>query len=96
MKILAFENDNEGVDWNNSREILEEEARHVYQFYLKGFVREIYFTENKNAVLILECENKDEASRLLNTLPLIQKGFTHFSLVELRPYTGFDRIINTK
>jgi len=94
MKILAIERDIDGADWNSAKEILEDEARHVYQFYLKGIIREIYFTENKNAILILECSNKEVARDLLNTMPLVQKGFTRFELMELRPYTGFTRLMN--
>ncbi len=94
IKILAIEKDIEGADWNSAKEILEDEARHVYLFYLKGYIREIYFTENKNAILILECRNKEVASDLLNAMPLVQKGFTRFELMELRPYTGFTRLMN--
>ena len=33
----------------------------MYNLFLRGHLREIYFTESHNAVLILECENKDIA-----------------------------------
>jgi len=96
MKILAIEKNIEGANWNNSTNILEEEAHCVYQYYLKGFIREIYFTEEKNAVLILECESKEHALKLLNTMPLVEKGFTRFELSELNPYTGYERIFLSK
>jgi len=93
MKILALEKDIEGVDWTTAKTLLEDEAREVYQYYLKGFIREIYFTENKNAVIILECESKNQALGLLKTLPLVQKKFTRFEILELRPYTGWARLM---
>lgn len=96
MKIIAIEKDLEGVDWKNAKEILEEEAREVYQLYLKGVIREIYFTENKNAVLILECENKGQAIQLLDAMPLVQKKYTRFEIMELRPYSGWSRLMQVK
>ena len=93
MKILAIEKEIAGVDWKNAVNILNQEAKQVYQLYLADQLREIYFTENKNAVLILEAENKDQAQQLLNTLPLVQNKMIEFDVMELRPYTGFERIV---
>lgn len=93
MKIIAISQDIEGVDWNNAKEILKDEARQVYQFYLDGLVREIYFTDDENAVLILECETKEEAIKLLSRLPLVANNYIRFEVKELRPYTGLSRIM---
>jgi hypothetical protein len=56
-------------------------------------LREIYFNENKCAVLIIECESLEKAKEQLHTLPLLVGGFIQFDLMELKPYLGFDRII---
>jgi hypothetical protein len=56
-------------------------------------LREIYFTENKNAVLILECKDKITAKQLLGKLPLVKKKMIDFEITELRPYTGFSRLM---
>ena len=93
MKILALEKEAEGVNWQNAQDILKEEARQVYHLYLSDTLREIYFTENKTAVLILETENKIVAEKLLKKLPLVKMGFISFEVMELRPYSGYDRLI---
>ena len=93
MKILALEKETEGVNWQNAQDILKEEARQVYHLYLSDTLREIYFTENKTAVLILETENKIVAEKLLKKLPLVKMGFISFEVMELRPYSGYDRLI---
>ena len=94
MKILAIEKEIKLVDWENENLILIEEAKSVYKLMLSGNLREIYFTEQKNAVLILECEDKIAAQQLLYKLPLVKKGIIDFELMELRPYTGFSRLMN--
>jgi hypothetical protein len=94
MKILAIENEMEGVEWNHLALLLKEEAQHVYGLYLRGTLREIYFTENKNAVLVLETEDKATALQILETLPLVKAGKIKFEVMELRPYTGYERLMN--
>lgn len=93
MKILAIEKEIKGAKWENVRDLLENEARHVFELYLSDTLREIYFTENKNAVLVLETEDKITAIKLLNSLPLVESGKIEFELMELRPYNGYERIM---
>ena len=93
MKILALEREIEGTVWDNTETLLKQEAQHIFQLYLSDSLREIYFTENKNAVLILETEDKKVAEKLLNSLPLVKSGKIKFEIMELKPYSGFERII---
>lgn len=93
MKILAIEKEIKGAKWENVRDLLENEARHVFELYLSDTLREIYFTENKNAVLVLETEDKMTAIKLLNSLPLVESGKIEFEVMELRPYNGYERIM---
>ena len=93
MKFLAIEKDIPNIDWENAKEILTDEARKVYELYLSGSLREIYFNESHNAVLMFECENKNQALQLLELLPLVKKRMIEFEVMELLPYTGFKRII---
>jgi len=94
MKFLAMETEVSGADWSGAGELLKEEARHVYSLHLSGAVREIYFNEAHDAVIILECGDKAEAERLLDEFPLVKKGLIRFSLTELRPYDGYSRLMD--
>jgi hypothetical protein len=47
MKILAIEKDVENADWSNTDDLLKQEALHVFELYLAGTLREIYFTETQ-------------------------------------------------
>jgi hypothetical protein len=96
MKILAIEKELKTVDWGNESQTLIEEAKSAYKMMLSGNLREIYFTENKNAVLVLECEDKIVAKQLLDKLPLVKKGLIDFELMELQPYTGFSRLMDVE
>lgn len=94
MKILAIERELKPVDWKNETNVLIEEAKSVYKLMLSDYLREIYFTENKDVVLILECESKEIAEQILQELPLVQKQLIGFELMELNPYTGLSRLMD--
>lgn len=93
MKFLAIECELPNVNWKNAADILAEEAHHVHALYKKDIIREIYFTDDKNAVLILECESKEKALQILNEFPLVKEKYISFDIVTLMPYTGYDRIV---
>jgi tRNA A-37 threonylcarbamoyl transferase component Bud32 len=92
MKFLALEKEVEGVNWDLQKHILEKEAKHVYNLYEQGIIREIYFSESKNAVIILECVNITEAKNVLQSLPLVGNKLIEFDVMELLPYTGYSRL----
>lgn len=94
MKILAIEKDIPSANWEDAEKVLKEEARHVYDLYLEDSLREIYFTESHHAILILECKSKEKALELLADFPLVKNGLIRFEVNELRPYTGFSRLVN--
>jgi len=94
MKILALETEVNGVTWDSLGDLLKKEAQHVFELYLSDTLREIYFTENRNAVLILESKDKSTAKKILDSLPLVKSGKIKFELMELRPYNGYERLIN--
>ena len=95
MKILAIEREVAGVDWTAvDKGILRQEALDVYKMYLTEQLREHYFTESKRAVLVLECSSIGDARDILNKLPLVVNNLISFDVMELHPYTGYDRIID--
>jgi hypothetical protein len=93
MKLLAIEKEITEVNWNEENEVLINESYRVYNLFQEGIIREIYFNENENAIIILECESKEDARQVLATLPLVEAGLISFNVMELNPYTGFDRIL---
>ncbi len=95
MKILALEKQLTSVNWENESLILIEEARSIYKLILSGIIREIYFNDHFHAVLILECQNKQDARILLSSLPLVAKKIIEFDIIELHPYTGLSRLMKS-
>jgi hypothetical protein len=94
MKILALEKELPGVvEEQFTTSLKRAEAFRVWELYLAGIFRELYFRQDwPGAVLMLECADVEEAQEILNTLPLVKAGLVTFEIVSLAPYPGFSRL----
>ena len=90
MKILAMEVEAEGVKAEQFTPHLKAEARHVWELYQRGVLRESYFPADRSeAVLILECADAKESRQTPDSLSLVQAGLSRFEVIPLVPYPGF-------
>ncbi len=95
VKILAIEKELPGTQAADYQPYLRAEAESVWCLHKNGIVRESYFhAQEHTAVLILECEGREEAERILATLPLVQAGLIEFQVTALAPYTGLERLFS--
>ena len=93
MKILAIEKETAGTTDEQFGPLLRPEAERAWELYRSGVIRELYFrADREEAVLILECRDIEEASRALDSLPLVHNGLISFDLIPLAPYPGFERL----
>ena len=92
MKFLALERELPDTTAKAFQPLLKEEARGVWKLQQSGALREIYFTEQHTAVLMLECSDIDAARALLARLPLVQAGLITFDVIPLVPYDGYARL----
>ena len=69
MKILAIEKEMPGILGSDYKPWLEPEARKAWELHQEGLIRELYFTDDHCAVLILEARDKAHAREIVNQLP---------------------------
>lgn len=98
MKILALEKEIPGVtDDQFTPALLKTEAARAWELQQAGIIRELYLRQDRyEAVLILECQDVEEAKSILATLPLVQSGLITFEVIPLIPYDGFARLFSTE
>ena len=73
--------------------LLNAEARHAWEMYKSGKYRELYFrTDHPGAVMVLECENVEEAKKLTDDLPLVKAGYIEFEFIPVGPFTPFEEL----
>lgn len=93
MKILALEKEIPNTSPEQFAPHLKAEAFYIWELYKSGQLREIYFRQDHSeAVLVLECANKETAHQILDSLPLVQLGLIEFEVIPLIPYPGFERL----
>ena len=96
MKILALEQEYPNLTTEDFQPHLKGEARHVWMLQQKGFIREIYFrADQPSAVLVLECDDVEEAEKILSMLPLVKEKLIRFELIPLTAYPGFERLFES-
>ncbi len=93
MKIIAIEKELPESTPKKFREYADLEAKTAWKLYQEGILRELYFRADKTcSVLVLECDNLEQAEKYLQTLPFVKEGLIIFDLIPLKPYPGFSRL----
>jgi muconolactone delta-isomerase len=65
---------------------VEDELRRVAELQRSGVIEEIWLKADRSgAVVVLDCDDADDARRQLSTLPLVENGVTSFDVTELVP-----------
>lgn len=97
MKILALELEISGASSEDFQKLADAEARRVWELIQEEKIREISFRrERDSAVILLECQDPEEAEGILATLPMVKNGLIEFELVPLKPYPGLARLFDSE
>jgi hypothetical protein len=93
VRILALEVERPGATAEEFAPLLEREARAAWGLVQEDVIREIYFRADRDcAVLMLECDDLEQAESKLSELPVVAAGLIQFELIPLKPYPGFARL----
>jgi muconolactone delta-isomerase len=94
MQLLAIERELPTGIYARPGDLIRAEAAAVWALQKSGIVRQLWFTaSDRRTVLLLECDSAIEGRRHLATLPFVERGLIEFSVLELRSYDGFERLI---
>lgn len=94
MKIIAYsKNVTEQMDMASIMPYLKDESKHAWELYKNGFFRELYFrTDRPGAVVVIESENIEKASKIVAELPLVKAGFIEFEFIPVGPFVPFENL----
>ena len=95
MKIIAIDRILPTATEEKIRGVVIKEALHAWMLYTKDIVREMYFRKDRpGVVLIMECDNAQEAKRILNTFPMVMAGVIDFDVIPLGHFVPFGTLID--
>lgn len=93
MHILAVERDLPLPVHRNLHDLLRDDAAVIWDLQKRSVIRAIWLTRaDRRAVVMLECPDAARAREHLATLPLVRAELVDFTLLELCPYDGFERL----
>jgi len=92
MRYLALERELPALPRADLADLLRQEAAAVWQLQKSGIVRDVWFTAERHAVVMLECPSLAAARGHLAALPLVRAGRIEFTVLELQAYDGYERL----
>ncbi|SHM88439.1 hypothetical protein SAMN05216593_104111 [Pseudomonas asturiensis] len=93
MKLLCLDIPQPGATLEKYEPHMLDEARHAWQLYKNGVVRDFYFRQDRPGVaLIAECESVEAARAALREFPLAQAGLIDWEIIPLGPFANWEML----
>ncbi|QCP51750.1 superoxide dismutase [Trinickia violacea] len=93
MKLLCLDIPLPGASPESYHPHLQDEARHGWQLYKRGIVRDIYFRRDRPGVAIIaECDSVEAARQALRKFPLAKVGLIDWEIIPLGPCLSWEML----
>lgn len=91
MKLLCLDIPQPGASLEAYQPHLLDEVRNTWTHYKNGFVRDIYFRQDRPGVAIIaECDSVEATRRVLREFPLAQAGLIDWEVIPLGPFVNWE------
>lgn len=93
MKLLCLDLPQPGASLEQYQPHMQDEARHCWQHYKHGFVRDIYFRQDRPGVAIIaEADSVEAAREALREFPLAKAGLIDWEVIPLGPFLNWESL----
>lgn len=93
MKFFCLDVPRSGATMEQYQPHMISEVRHAWQLYKDGFIREIYFRQDRPGVVIVaEGDSVEEVKAALNEFPLAKAGLIDFDMIPVGPFTHWEAL----
>jgi len=93
MRLLCLDIPLPGTTLEAYQPHLQEETRHAWKLYKSGFVRDIYFRQDRpGAAIMAESDSVDAARRILTELPFSKVGLIDWQVIPLGAFAGWESL----
>lgn len=91
MKMLCLDVPQPGATMEQYMPHMQNEAGHAWECYKGGFIRDIYFRQDRPGVAIVaEAESVDAAKARLMEFPLAKAGLIGWEVIPLGPFANWE------
>lgn len=92
MRILCLDIPAHGASLEKYAPHLNAEALHARGLYKSGFIRDIYFRQDRRRRYFLECDSVDEAMNVMAEFPLAKAGLLSFECIPLGSFINWENL----
>jgi len=93
MKFLCLDVPQPGATMEKYLPHMKDEARHAWQMYKGGMIRNIYFRQDRPGVAIIaESDSVETAKAALAEFPLAKAGLIGWDVIPLGPFTNWESL----
>ena len=93
MKLLCLDVPQPGASLEKYQPHMQDEARHAWQMYKGGIIRDIYFRQDRPGVAIIaEAASVDVAKTALAEFPLAKAGLIGWEVIPLGAFTNWESL----
>ena len=93
MKFLCLDIPQPGATMEKYQPHMLDEARHGWQLYKSGVVRDMYFRQDRPGVAIVaEADSVEAAKKALREFPLAKAGLLDWDVIPLGPFTNWEML----
>ncbi|HGK4671596.1 superoxide dismutase [Kluyvera genomosp. 2] len=97
MRILCLDVPAAGATLEQYAPHLTAEALHAWGLYKAGFIRDIYFRQDRPGVAIfLECDSVDEAMETMAEFPLAKANLLSFECIPLGSFVNWEDLFSAE
>jgi hypothetical protein len=91
MKLLCLDVPQPGATMEKYAPHMVDEARHAWQMYKGGIIRDIYFrTDRPGVAIFAEADSVDAAKAALAEFPLAKARLIGWDVIPLGPFTNWE------
>lgn len=96
MKMLCLDIPQPGATMEKYAPHMQDEARHGWELYKSGIIRDIYFRQDRPGVTIIaEAESVEAARAELMAFPLAKAGLIEWDVIPLGPFTNWELLFTS-
>ncbi|BBR59037.1 MULTISPECIES: superoxide dismutase [unclassified Klebsiella] len=97
MRILCLDVPAAGATLEQYAPHLTAETLHAWGLYKAGFIRDIYFRQDRPGVAIfLECDSVDEAMETMAEFPLAKANLLSFECIPLDSFVNWENLFSAE
>lgn len=95
MKLICLDVPQPGASLEKYQPHMIAEARHGWELYKNGIIRDIYFRQDRPGVVVIaEADSVEQAQEALAQFPLAKAGLIDWEIIPVGPFLNWEMLFS--